>query len=293
MADLRTMSTTDIQWEILDIMHQDGPFDRLAPSFNLSSCHTDSTAMYGELKSLVVHLALDMIHETMFMVLILGYSIELHNLLNHIWQCYINASRTTVRLSAQVYYSTFLNAIGLFYNLEEYPINLAGIFQDHINPLLQKGFHAHYPLYGQTRTKAAFTQRSILVDMLNALIKAENNLTHIHDIVWVEQRGGKPFHLSQGHAHASVAKKTLQHYGDDATQVSFESKGTASKPECFGCGGPHPWSRLTDGKYTAICPNANKPGVREKAELNIQKYQARKKKNSRNNKKRCNLNTVN
>jgi hypothetical protein len=267
------MSTTNVQWAILDITHQDGPFDLLAPSFNLSSCRTNSTAMYGELKSLVVCLALDTIHETMFMVLVPGYSIKTHNVLDHIWQCYINRSGKTVQLSAQVHYSTFLNVIRLFYNLEEYPIDLAGIFQDHIDPSLQKGFCAHYPLYGQTCTKAAFTQWSILVNMLNALIKAENNLNNIRNIVWVEQRGGEQFHLSQGHAHASVAEKSLQHYGNDATQVSFESKGTASKPKCFGCGGPHPWSKLTDSKYTVICPNANEPGVWEKAELNIQKYQ--------------------
>ncbi len=42
-----------------------------------------------------------------------------------------------------------------------------------------------------------------------------------------------------------------------------------------------------------ICPRANEPGVWEKAELNIQKYQARKKRNVSNNKKRRNLNTVN
>jgi hypothetical protein len=190
------MSTTDVQWEILDITHQDGPFDLLAPSFNLSSCRTNSTAVYGELKSLVVRLASDTIHEAMFMVLIPGYSIEPHNVLDHIWQCYFDASRMMVWLSAQVYYSTFLNAIRLFYNLEEYPIDLVGIFQDHIDPSLQKGFRSHYPLYGQTRTKAAFTQRSILIDMLNALIKAENNLTNIRDIIWVEQHGGEQFHLS-------------------------------------------------------------------------------------------------
>ena len=73
-------------------------------------------------------------------------------MLEHIWQCYVDAEGKTVKLGAQVFYSTFLNAIHLLYYLKEYPINLAGVFQDHIDPLLQKGFRAHYPLYGQTRT---------------------------------------------------------------------------------------------------------------------------------------------
>ncbi len=88
----------------------------------------------------------------MFMELVPGYSIKPHNVLEHIWQCYVDADGKTVRLGAQVYYSTFLNAIRSFYDLEEYPIDLAGIFQDHIDPLLRNGFRAHYPNYGQTRT---------------------------------------------------------------------------------------------------------------------------------------------
>ena len=182
-SDLRTMSTVSVQRDILGITHQDGPYDLLAPSFNLTSCRTDSTAVYGELKSLVVRLASDTIHQTMFMELVPGYSIEPHNVLEHIWQCYVDVDGKTVKLGAQVYYSTFLNAIRSFYDLEEYPIDLAGIFQDHIDPLLKNGFRVHYPNYGQTRTRAAQQQRTILVDMLNALIKAENDLNHIRDIV--------------------------------------------------------------------------------------------------------------
>ena len=98
-------------------------------------------------------------------------------------ECYVDVDGNTVKLGAQVYYSTFLNAIRSFYDLEEYPIDLAGIFQDHIDPTLKNGFRVHYPNYGQTRTRAAQQQRTILVDVLNALIKAENDLNHIRDIV--------------------------------------------------------------------------------------------------------------
>ncbi len=108
------MSTTNVQREILDITHQDGPFDLLAPSFKLLSCRTDSTAMYGELKLLVVRLTSNTIILTMFMVLVPGYLIESHNVLDHIWQCYLDTNGKTVQLSAQMYYSTFLNAIYLF-----------------------------------------------------------------------------------------------------------------------------------------------------------------------------------
>ncbi len=129
------------------------------------------------------------------------------------------------------------------------------------------------------------------MDMLNALIKAENDLNHIRDIVWVEQRGGEQFHLSQGQANASMAERTIQRYsGGKASKCS--SSGTYV-PDCFGCGGPHPYSKLVDGKYVVVCLRADEPGVCEKAELNIQRHQARKRRNARNNKKHKNLNTVN
>ena len=87
--------------------YQDGPYDLLAPTFNLNTYRTDSTVIYGELKSPVVHLASETIHQTLFMVLVPGYSIEPHNVLNHIWQCYITNDGKPVVLTAQVYYIRF------------------------------------------------------------------------------------------------------------------------------------------------------------------------------------------
>ena len=33
---------------------------------------------------------------------------------------------------------------------------------------------------------------------------------------------------------------------------------------CFGCGGPHPWSEFIDGKHVVKCPQLN-PGVADNA----------------------------
>jgi hypothetical protein len=50
---------------------------------------------------------------------------------------------------------------------------------------------------------------------------------------------------------------------------------------------------MVDGKYVVVCPNAKKPGVLKKAELNLLKYQVQRRQNARNNKKRKNVNTIN
>jgi hypothetical protein len=114
--------------------------------------------------------------------------------LNHIWQCYIDENGSAIHLSAQVYYTTFLNAIRSFYNLEEYPINIAGIFMAHIDPIYAKGFHANYSAHSQACKRLAITQRCILINMLQALIKVEAAVTNILEIVHVNQHSGEQFY---------------------------------------------------------------------------------------------------
>jgi hypothetical protein len=110
-SDLRTLSPDEVKQTILNKTHQGGPFDLLKPAFNLTSCQRDRSVVYGNLKTLIVKLALSTVHEQLFSVLVPGYSMEPHMVLDHIWQSYVDEKGVPVRLSAQVYYSTFLNAI--------------------------------------------------------------------------------------------------------------------------------------------------------------------------------------
>jgi hypothetical protein len=93
----------------------------------------------------------------------------------------------------------------------------------------------------------------------------------------------------------SVVEKTLQRYsgGDNATKTSEMTASTYIQPSCFGCGDPHPWSKKVKGVYVVCCPNADKPGIRDRAAANIKAFQARRGKKHQKNAKRKNLNTVN
>jgi hypothetical protein len=266
-ANLRTLSVADVQRDILGATHQDGPFDLLKPSFNLTSCRTDRAVMYSKLKSQVVRLASPTIHQQLFKVLVPGYLIEPHNVLDHIWQSFVNQEGKHIRLTAQVYYTTFLNAIRSFYDLEEYSIDVAGIFMVHIDPTFTKGFRAHYPDFGKARPSVALTQRRLLTDMLSALIKTENDVSNVLEII-SGARGGKQFHIAPPGgpvpAFPSVGEKTLQKYaagGDNSTKGSKITNSSYIEQKCFGCGNPHPWSKKVKGVYVICCPNANKPGV--------------------------------
>jgi hypothetical protein len=118
--------------------------------------------VYGNLKTLVVKLASDSVHEQLFSQFVPGYSMEPHSVLEHIWQSYVDGNGVMTNLGAQVYYTTFLNAMRPCYDLEEYPIDVAGVFMSHIEPTLMKSFCAHYSDFGQTRARTAIVQRRIL-----------------------------------------------------------------------------------------------------------------------------------
>jgi hypothetical protein len=105
-ADLRTLSAGEVKQDIINNTHQDGQFDLLKPAFNLTLCKTNSLVVYSNLKTLVIKLTSDTVHEQLFAVLVLGYSMEPQTVLDHIWQSYLNEKGVAVRLSAQVYYST-------------------------------------------------------------------------------------------------------------------------------------------------------------------------------------------
>ncbi len=295
-SNLHTLSLDNVKRDILSATHQDAPYNLLEPVFNLTSCRPDSKVIYGELKSQAVRLALPTIHQQLFEVLIPGYTLEPHNVLDHIWQSYIDANGTQVCLTAQVYYTTFLNAVCSFYDLEDYPINIAGTFMDHIDSSLIKGFCMNYPDYGKARGRAAITQRSLLTDMLNALIKTEASVDNILQVVGVA-RGGEQFLAGtaqgSGLSLASVAKKTLTRYtdGDDSTKGS---KGSGFvKRKCWGCGMIHLWSRKEKGRYVVICLNADKPGICAHAGAQIKDFQERQERKTAKGTKRKNVNTLN
>jgi hypothetical protein len=179
-----------------------------------------------------------------------------------------------------VYYTTFLNAIRSFYDIEECPIDIAGVFMSHIDPTYSKGFKSLYPNHAQIRDRSAVVQRRILSEMLTALLQAETNVSHILEIVGGDKRGGEQFHGStpSGSSFPSLAERTISSYDTGGTRTTSASN---SELKCFGCGGPHPWSEKKGRNWEIVCPQADQPGVRDHAKDEIAKFRGRKKKKAK------------
>ena len=119
-------------------------------------------------------------------------------------------------------------------------------------------------------------------------------MLNILEIVHVDQCGGEQIYQAPpgaSSAFPSLAEHTINSYskGDNASKSTAKS----AELECFGCGGPHPWSKHESGKWAVICPNATKPGVQEFAMLQISQFQTRKKKQACEYRKKRNANTIN
>ena len=153
-------------------------------------------------------------------------------------------------------------------------------------------------------------QRKILQQMLLAAQQAEDEYASTQRIareaIGLSQAfpigasaGGSP-HAS---AFPSQAETTLNRYAaggggystDGSSRATDRSGGRGPSRiwNCFGCGGPHPYSEYKDGQHVILCPNKDAPGVREHATKNIEKMRKNRKKKHTQNQKRKNLGTTN
>ncbi len=157
--------------------------------------------------------------------------------------------------------------------MEEYPIDMTGIFMSHIDPQHVMGFKANYPNHGKTQPHLATNQRCILINMLQALVKTEAVVTNILEVVRCDQQGSEQFFQDLAHTFKSLAEQTIDKYaGSKGTKPSNGKRPTGGKLKCFGCNGPHPWSRKNNGQWMVVCPNGLRPGVAQKAQPEINKF---------------------
>ena len=157
----------------------------------------------------------------------------------------------------------------------------------------------NYLDFGKALPWAAITQRTLLTDMFNTLIKAEASVSNILKVVGVACRGEQIVACTPSGETAlsfpSVAEQTIKRYagGNDSTKECGTTAGSFIKCKCWGCGLPHPWSKKEKGKFVVICPNANKPGICEHTTAQIKDFQEQKGRKHAKGSKRMNVNTLN
>ncbi len=134
--------------------------------------------------------------------------------------------------------------------------------------------------------------------MLQAAQRAEEDYTNVQRTAREAIGLGGQYFFSSSNirgasAFPSQAETTLIKYSQSGGNRGGNGWGERRPPTCFGCGGPHPWSELIDGKFVVKCPNKLNSGVQDNAQKNLEKYRADQKKQRERNSKKRNLATTN
>ena len=313
-ADLRTLTSQEIQAKILDFTLQDGPVKLQAASFGATSARTDSFAIRADIQEKILLLSAASICQMMCTELCPGYSNQPHATLDHIRQVHNDKDGNAVSSLTQAYYQQLMSASRPFSSQREYPVSVCARFIDGLDPRLLTGFRCNFPNHSVVQPLNAAHQRKVLQEMLQAAQIAEDDFLMItrvsREAVGLSQAfiGTSPSGSGRGTnnsiigVYPSQAEDTMQRYapgGGHSTDGSVSvSTHTGEKRgcrlfACNGCGGPHPWTEFKNGEHIVVCPNCDNPGIRENAKKNIERMKANCQKHARHNTKRKNLGTAN
>jgi hypothetical protein len=228
--------------------------------------------------------------------------------LDHIHQMHYNCNGNHVVSSVQAYFQQMMNASHPFSSQQELPISVCQKFQDGLDPCLVTGFRHFFPDHSVIQSLVSTHQRKILQQMLQAAQQAEDDYGSTQRIareaIGLSQAfpvGAKPGGPVRASAFPSQSETTLTRYAqggggystDSTRSTAGSSRGPPCPWNCFGCGGPHPYSEYTDGNHVVICPNRDVPSICEHATRNIEKMRRNHKKKHVQNQKRKNLGTAN
>ena len=233
-ADLRTMTPTQVQAQILDITFQDSPVDLIPSKFNLSSARTESSEMRSEIEGKILRLASTTIWNTMFLELCPGYSMQPHAAIDHIRQVHTDRDGNQVVTGVQEYYNQLMGAARPFANQRSFPVSLCARFQEGLDVRLQTGYRRYFPQHSVIQPLDAVHQRKTLQTMLQAAVQAEQDLKDVQRVAQEAMGLSQAFHAGAvsgsisptAGAYPSQAEKTMRGYSSEGGQASASLSGS-------------------------------------------------------------------
>ncbi len=257
--DLCTLTMQQVQTTILDQTLQDGPYDLQPASFNLTMARTDGTALRSKIEGKILRLAYPTIYNTLFLKLCPGYSNQPQAALDHIHQVHFDCDGNQVVSTVQAYFQQLMNALRPFSSQREFPISVCQKFQDGLDPRLITGFCRFFSDHSVVQSLASTHKRKTLQQMLSAAQQVEDKYVStqhiVREAIGLSQAftaGAVPGGPALAAAFPSQAETTLiryapgggSGYSTDGSWGTDRSKGQGLPCiwNCFGCGGPHPYS---------------------------------------------------
>jgi hypothetical protein len=270
--DLCTLTPPVVQTVPLDACLQDGPVLLKAYDFNLQNANTNSTDIALNIKQKILKLAWHQLCASVFAKICPGYSSQPHAALDHIKQSYVDSEWNMVSTPVFAYYQQMINGMWRFAGEAHFLVSICNMLMDGLDSRPVPIFRQNFKDYGLAHDLQASFQHSKFPAILSAMQMSEDEVKLITAIAR-SSVGGQAFHAN-AMAFPSQAKTTLTRYSQGGSYKSdggssaggyhsYDTHASVGKANsCFGCKGPHPWMR--DKKI--MCPNRDKPGVREEAD---------------------------
>ena len=204
-----------------------------------------------------------------------GYSAQPETMIRAVKMDFIDENGISVTFCVSEFYDNFIAACRPFVTHKTWPCNSLPIFVNNLTSDIKDEVEAKHSDYNQGVTMSGISQLEHLGKVCEYAINAEKKLASLTKIIH-KATALHTLHASSADnsSFASVAERTLTQYSDNEGGHHPSPYRSRNEPECFGCGGPHLWSdKYNDNNV--ICPNADKPGVRENAKVNFQAFQTR------------------
>lgn len=271
--NILTLDVGLIQDDILTMTMQDKPYALSSPDFNLPEVNRDSVSMMDVIEKPILSMAFKQICHQVFEEKCPGYTDQPEAALEYITQCYTDEQGNEVCLTTNEYFARFQNASRSFSMQKVFTVSICNKFMDNANPNFIPKFRALYADHGLQHPLDARSQRASLVVILKHLQQAEDECTTMANIARASVGQVFPAMVAK-----SQAEGTIGRYKDIEEVITF-NKGL----KCFGCNQPH---RYKDANGNIICPNADKPGVKEHADASYAAWKNRLTKSRADRRKR-------
>ncbi len=183
-----------------------------------------------------------------------------------------------------------MNVMRQFAGNVTFPKSICNALIDGMSPDSLRVFCKHYLDHSLLHDTSSTFQFSQFKPILDAMTSAKEEVANITTIAR-QSVGGQAFAASVP-TFASQAEHTLDRYAPGgysseggycldggSSESSRGSRGELGRGDkCFGCGGPHPYIK----NKVVVCPNKDKPGVKEAADTNYREWVKKRKKQNKN-----------
>ena len=271
-ADIRTYTMEEFKEDILSETRQSRAASLKEPAFGTGLATLDTIKKDDLLKELFVDGCMKYLQDQIFSMSCPGLAYRPSNTLLDVKQIFQDDAGNPQRLSMNQFFIAMYGAAGSM-SKKSFEVDLVTHAMDNMDPEVRVHVESTYTDHLKHRERDNVTQTRALQSLQKAAEASETQIMSLRRMVTKTTSSamlGIPGYTARpttgGNstpALKSTAEQTIQNH---TPAMSFIWK----RGLCFGCGEEHKW--MANGAI--VCPNADRPGVRDVAHYNFKQLHA-------------------